>query len=200
MFFHDSPHKSILAALAGILVAVGVILYIYPYLKEKPLRNTDTDMPVWKVYESEKFGMRFRYPETYYMETKELGDGHRGHFLIMLTEDTEENRLVREGKAPGREGPIAITFDLYQSPETLDPVLWMKGHSGSNYKLSDGTYQEITLAGKPAVSYSWDGLYRADNMAVNHQDYVMSIAVTYLTPEDSIRKDYFNILNMLEFF
>lgn len=153
-----------------------------------------------RTYDSDKFELRFKYPKKYFLETKELGDGHRGHFAIVLTEDTEENRLVREGKAPGREGPVAISIDLYQSPEELRPLSWVMGHSGSNFKLSDGAYELTTLAGREAVSYSWDGLYRADNVVVTHNDYIASMVVTYITPEDEIRKDFGEILKTVEFY
>ncbi|PIT92069.1 MAG: hypothetical protein COU08_04415 [Candidatus Harrisonbacteria bacterium CG10_big_fil_rev_8_21_14_0_10_42_17] len=154
----------------------------------------------WKTYDSKQFGLRFLYPETYYLETRELGDGHRGHFSIVLTEDTEENRLLREGKLPGREGPVAITVDLYQSPETLDPVAWMKGFSFSNFKLSDGEYEERIVADKPAVSYSWDGLYQGDSVVVSHQDYVALFSVTHLTPYDPIRSFFSELMNSVLFY
>lgn len=153
----------------------------------------------WNEYNSEKFGLYFKYPAKYFLEEKELGDGHRGHFAIILTEDTEENRLVREGKSPGREGPVAITFDLYQSPEGPTALAWVMGHSGSNFKLSDGQYSEITIAGKPAISYSWDGLYQADNIVVAHNDYIASIAVTYIFPDEAIRKDFHEMLAYIQF-
>ncbi len=151
------------------------------------------------VYDSEKLGVRFKYPTKYFVETKELGDGHRGHLTIILTEDTEENRLVREGKSPGREGPTAITFDFYQSPEESTPIGWMKRDGASNFKLSDGTFEKITLAGKEGVSYSWDGLYEADTVVVAHQDYIVSMVVTYISPIDEIRKDFREILGQMEF-
>lgn len=159
-----------------------------------------SETPSLAAYASEAFGIRFKYPKNYVLETKELGDGHRGHFAIILTEDTEENRLVREGKAPPREGPTAIIFDLYQSPETLDPLTWVKGHSGSNFKLSDETYSTISVADKSAIAYTWDGLYRGDTVVIQHRDYMAAIAVTYLAPEDTKRNDFAKMLKTLKFF
>lgn len=147
-----------------------------------------------KTYTSEKFGISFQYPKNYFLEEKNLGNAEREHVAIVLTEDTEENRNIREGNGPGRDGPVAITFDIYQNMEKLSPIMWVKGNNNSNFKLSDGSYTETTVAGVPAVSYRWDGLYRADNIVLSHNDYIISAAVTYLTHEDGIRKDFGEML------
>ena len=155
----------------------------------------------WAIYNSSKFGFRFSYPKKYFLEERELGDGHRYHYNITLTEDTEENRLVREGKSPGREGPVAITIDLYQN--NLDNYTadgWIKGTNNSNYKLSpDGTLDEVTVSGILGLRYRWSGLYEADNIVIARPDNVYSFAVTYIFPDEAIRTDFERILKTFEF-
>ncbi len=146
----------------------------------------------FKRYQSDKFGFEFYYPKNYFLEEREVGDGHREHYLIMLTEDTEENKLVREGKSPGREGPIAITIDIYQNNlDALTLEQWLKETNNSNFKLSsDGIYSHISVAGQKAILYKWSGLYEADNVAFIKGDRIYSIAATYIAPDDVIRNDF----------
>ncbi|MEK9131414.1 MAG: hypothetical protein AAB447_00715 [Patescibacteria group bacterium] len=146
-------------------------------------------------YLSSEFGIEFFYPKNYFLETKEFGNAERRHVAIILTEDTKENKAVREGRAPGREGPVAITFDLYQNPEGGTPLQWVKGNNNSNYKLSStGTIRNTIVASESAVAYSFSGLYEADATAFAHRGYMVLATVTYLTPEDQIRKDFTALL------
>lgn len=154
----------------------------------------------WNTYTNEEFGFEFRYPKIYFLEEREVGDARRANYFIMLTEDTEENRLVREGKAPEREGPLAITFDIYQNNlDKLSLVKWLTGTDDSNFKLGNGTYGTTTISGREAVVYKWSGLYVADNIAFEHADSIFSVAVTYMNPDDEIRKDFPKILATLRF-
>ncbi|MCI0679751.1 hypothetical protein L0Y41_00220 [bacterium] len=165
-----------------------------------PADMAEDETQSWKVYHSDRLGFSFRYPDSYYLLERELGDGHRGRLSLVLTEDTEENRAVREGKSPGREGPVAISFDVYQSPDEPTISAWVTGNALSNFQLSRGKYEEVAVAGKPALYYSWSGLYEADNYVLMHQDYLLSIVVTYIFPDDLIRRDFEKIIKTLEFF
>jgi hypothetical protein len=118
---------------------------------------------------------------------------------ITLTDDTKENRAVREGRSSGREGPVAITLDFYQNFEKTAPLAWVKDDARSNFKFSDHTYQEIILAGKPAVRYGWSGLYEALGVVLAHKEYMLSISVTYLTQKDTIYQDFEGILKTVTF-
>jgi hypothetical protein len=116
----------------------------------------------------------------------------------VLTEDTEENRAVREGRSPGRDGPVAITFDLYQNNlDKLTLESWLKSTAVSNFKLSDGTYVSTKIAGHDALKYHWSGLYEADNIALATPDSILSVAVTYINPAESIRQDFENIVDTI---
>src|SRR3989344_3620110 len=55
------------------------------------------DISSQKIYSNDTYGLRFEYPATYYLETKEESEPGRTHVSIILTEDTEENRELREG-------------------------------------------------------------------------------------------------------
>jgi len=182
-FQHLSRGKKLILLISSLAVlALGLFALFYKTPEEIP--NSE-----FKTYASE-LGISFQYPITYFLETKELGDGKKGHLSIVLTEDTEENRLVREGKSPGRDGPVSITIELFQSPEYLDPQQWVKHDKASNFNLSNGMLTDAIIAGKKAVSYHWSGLYEADSFVLQNRDYVVFASVTYIAPEDQIKKDF----------
>mgnify|MGYP006316408039 FL=1 len=149
-------------------------------------------------YNSRAFGMAFYYSDKYFLEEKVLSDTEK---VVILTEDTEENRLVREGKSPGREGPTAITLRVIKlSNSSTTPLEWAKSNVGSNLNLSIGEYHEGKVGQKDSVYYMTDGLYVADNIVVVAKGRAIHISVTYLTPEDRIRKDLAKIIGSIYFY
>lgn len=154
-----------------------------------------------KTYRSEAYGISFSYPALYRLEEREVGGAERGRYVIVLTEDTEENRLIREGKSPGREGPTAITVEVFQNNLDRTPLeAWVEGTSYSNYKLALAPYRETTLAGVPALAYSWDGLYRGESVVAEHARNIVMLSVTYLAPEDAIRAHFETVRSTAAFF
>ena len=193
--------KVIVAVIAVAAMAVlGGMYFLASVTEQGAVTSVDGTPQNWNVYKNAEFGFEFRYPKTYFLEEREIGDAHRGHYLVMLTDDTEENRLVREGKSPGREGPVAVTFDIYQNDlDRVSLAEWLTGTNNSNFKLGDGTYATSTIAGREAVVYKWSGLYEADNVAFVHANSIFSAAVTYIDPNEGIRKDFRRILSTIQF-
>lgn len=152
-------------------------------------------------YVSEKTGFTFLYPQTYFLEEKNLNTPQREHHAIILTEDTAENRLVREGKSPGREGPVAITVDVYQNLEDASVSDWIQTHGGnaSNWKLDGRNLTQISIQGKEAFSYNWSGLYEARSVVFAHKGNIIMTTVTYITSEDTIISVFENILTSFIF-
>ena len=119
----------------------------------------------------------------------EVGNAEREHYVIILTR-REDLPAPENG-----EGPPTISFDLYQNNlDKTSLVDWVKGTNNSNFKLSDGTYTSTTVAGVPAMEYSWDGLYRGDSVVFLHKDRVIMVTGMYLQPTDAIREDFEKII------
>jgi len=154
-----------------------------------------------EVRQYENHGASFTYPAHYSLEEKDTGNGERARYSVILTEDTEENKAVREGRAPGREGPTAITLDIYQNDlDSMSAREWIEGTSDSNYKLSpDSVLAPRTLGGLPGFEYRWSGLYEARAVAVANDSFVYSFTATYLTPSDPILTDFEAILQSVRF-
>jgi hypothetical protein len=187
------------------LLLIGVLVSltwgVYYLFGIRPVSHTGvSETANWKTYVSPHYGFSFQYPPTYFLEEKDLGNGERERYTVILTLDTEENRLVREGKSPGREGPVGVTIEMYQN--NLDHAtteLWIRNTVSSNFKLGPGVLTPSQVGGKSALTYHWSGLYEGDTTATALSNYVYAFSVTYLTPEDDIKKDFAKILDTVQF-
>jgi len=141
-----------------------------------------------------------RDPRTYFIEEKDLGDARRYHHQIVLTEDTGENRRVREGRAPGREGPVAIMIDIHQNgPQRQCWEEWIRTHPESNFRFSSRRLPPSPITGTESLLYTWPGLYEADAIAVAAAGHLYVFTVTYIAPEDPIRRDFYDIFRTVRF-
>ncbi|HEY4477285.1 MAG TPA: hypothetical protein VJB56_01510 [Candidatus Paceibacterota bacterium] len=155
---------------------------------------------MWETYTSDKFGIEFKYPRNYLLEEKEVSSSVGTHTALILTADTEENRLLREGKLVGRGGPTSITVDIYSnSTDNLTLTQWIKTRSDSNYRFSDGILTNFLIDEREAVYYHWDGLYKADTATVRSGGYIFAVTGTYVNPDDQIRRDYSQVLTFIKF-
>lgn len=153
-----------------------------------------------KLYSSETYGISFSYPKTYFLTEKlQSGSEKRYHYTISLFEDTEFNRKLVAGEIKGTEGPVAITFDIYQNNiDKLSLLGWMNNSSASNFKLSDGKHVLMKVHSEEAVRYTWDGLYRGDTVAWLAGNNIIAASVTYNASEDSIKKDFEGVLESVK--
>ncbi len=185
------PRKKIISIVVLALILIGLI-----WVSRSREINIQKDT---KEYSSLSYGISFSYNDIYHIEEKNTGNGERSRHTIILTEDTEENRLVREGKSPPREGPTAISIDIFQNLEKQSVESWIKNTSDSNYKLGDGTLVPLTLNQKDAFSYRWSGLYEGNSVVFTHKDNIVMMSVTFLTPQDQILTDFETLLATINF-
>ena len=144
-----------------------------------------------KTYANASYGISFAYPDTYVLEEREVGNAERYHFAITLMD-----RIASENIPQNGEGPTSITIDIFQNNlDKLSTEAWVKGNSNSNFKLSaDGLLTSTTVAGREALHYTWDGLYRGESTVFAHKDNIVMLSVTYLSPTDTIVSNFANVL------
>lgn len=174
------PTGYIVGAGVLILAALGVYFLLPPRnaVAPEPVVTPQTTQTM-KHYENATYGIAFDYPLGYVLDEGERGDGHRGHYGIVL--------IREEDSAPriNGEGPTAVSIDLYQNNLDNQTLLgWLTGSNASNFKLSGGTYASSTVDGKEAVTYRWSGLYEGETTAFLHNGRIVAVSVTWLTPED----------------
>ncbi|MBI5456976.1 hypothetical protein HY969_04545 [Candidatus Kaiserbacteria bacterium] len=184
--------------ISGIIFAVLVVFALiaayatYVSLRQDPeqLDNVGKqEEPKMLSYSNSTYGISFKYPSTYQLAEKEVGDAHRAHYSIVL--------MRKEDLPPPQngEGPPAISIDIYQNDiDRMELVDWVVGTSYSNFKLGTGTYTSTSVSGVEAVRYNWSGLYEGETVAFAHQKNIVAASVTYLDPNNDIRRDFDTLL------
>lgn len=183
MPYNDSRVRNAVVAVIGILVAVALGSYVW-YAKGNPQVSDGTER---LTYTNAAYGISFEYPNTYELQEREVGDGHRYHYSITLIDKEALANIPQNG-----EGPPTVNVDIYQNNlDQLSIETWVRGTNFSNFKLSpDGLLASTNIAGVPALSYTWDGLYRGESVVFTHKENVVMLSVTYLAQDDQIRRDF----------
>lgn len=149
-----------------------------------------------KAYTSAEYGVEFRYPSSYELTERDTpGNAQRRHHVVTL---------IRAQDLPppqGGEGPPTITVEMFQNDlDDQTTEQWIRNSSSSNFKLSlDNRLSTTSIAGQSALSYTWDGLYRGDTIAIARPAYVYAFSVTYREPTDPIRSDFENLMRTVVF-
>jgi len=183
------------------LLAVAVFSGMVFWSVEQSVPTERIGASAMKIYSSQRFGFSFEYPARYFVDEREVGNGEREHYAIVLAEDTPENRAMFNGTAIGaRDGPPTIAIDIYQNNlDRLTALAWTKNTSDSNFKLGDGTYSTMTFLGAGAVSYRASGLYELSNLVLAKNDRIYKLSVAWLTPRDGMMEGFKKILQTIEF-
>jgi hypothetical protein len=183
--------------IVSVVIILAVILLGYFLLNNKVETDNLSEM---ESYLSEKLGLEFEYPKTYFIQEIEESTEERFRTTLVLAEDTEENRRVFAGEEPGREGPPTITIGIFQNNlDNYQTENWIKNTSFSNHGLSDGRLDEVFIGGERAIGYSATGLYENKNVVIARDNFIYMFTVFYLSPEDQIIKDFEDLLKTVKF-
>ncbi len=171
----------LIVAVAGVIVLVNKVSTPTP-------PNT---VAVAHTYANQKYGITFDYPDGYVLQEGERGTTQRGHYAIVLTRE-EDSQVPENG-----EGPTGISIDIYQNNLDKQTLSSWLNTSESNYKLGNGTIASSTVAGKEAVVYQWSGLYEGETTAFLHNDNVVAVSLTWLTPQDENIQVYRDLIKSI---
>ncbi|MDO8552636.1 MAG: hypothetical protein Q7S01_03870 [bacterium] len=176
--------RNLLILIVAVLIIAGSM---YFFARETPAPAPFEGEKSTTQYTNGQYGLSFEYPSTYVLQEKEVGNGERMHYSIVLL-DREWLANIPEGG----EGPPAISVDIFQNDiEQMKVEDWIRGTNFSNFKLSpDGNLSTTTVAGREAYTYRWDGLYQAESYVFSHKDNIVMFSVTFNAPEDQIRSEF----------
>ena len=182
--------KFALIAIAAAVVILGAWFLI-------PGRDVE---PV-QTYESAALGISFSYSGRYVLLEQDQSTGARTLHVVVLMEDTEENRALVGGESSdGREGPPTITIAIHQNHlDNYTTERFIRDTNFSNFKLSDGKLVPFTAGSEEGLRYHASGLYENENVVVARADFVYMFTVNYLTPEEEIVRDFERVLQTVEF-
>ncbi len=179
-------HYTPIIGIVSILVILS-LFKVYKYTAEVPPDQVGVQATsTLQQYVSAEYGISFSYPESYVLSEQDApGNAMRRHHVITL---------MRKADLPlptNGEGPPAISIEMYQND--LDKQTtegWIRNTSASNFKLGEGRLAEITVAGLPALSYRWSGLYEGTSIVHAGPRWVYVLSVTYLEMGADIVQDF----------
>ncbi len=180
--------KKILSILIALIIVGGIVYLSWLNRVEAP----GNEISATRNFASPLYGVSFTYPTHYFLEEKNIDANHA---QILLTEDTEENKAIREGKAPGREGPPAITIDVFKQTQSKQSAAeFINNNPNSNVKLGNGVVSTTTRGALTGLEYTWSGLYEGRSFVVSNAEYIYLFSVTRLAPEDRIVSDFDSLM------
>ena len=182
-----------------ILAVIGLIAAYFMQAPESQLPITDNlpgigeQAPEGSTYTSPTYGLTFTYPTGYYLKERESSND-RPQLSLVLVEDTQENRDVIEGRSTEpREGPTAITVEVYPNTDRLPAEDWVRADTNWTVRTSDAA--PIGRGSITGVTYSWSGLYEGKSVVVTKGMRAYVFSVTWMTPEDPIIATFDQLLN-----
>lgn len=190
----NKPLRTIILIVLA-LVVVGAVAYVLFAKKvHSPTEPLTNGVTTGQRYTNMQHDFRFAYPEGYSLTEHSEAGGERDFYAITLVRT--EDAVPPEGG----EGPTAITINVYQNNlDALSVIDWITNTNDSNFKLGNGQYTQTVVAGQPAYTYTWSGLYEGKTTAFAHGDDIIAVSVTWMTPEDDILDEYERVLDSFEF-
>ncbi|HEY0010346.1 MAG TPA: hypothetical protein VGB97_00330 [Candidatus Paceibacterota bacterium] len=189
--------KSTLIIIVAGVVALGAAGYLSLRERQVPVPElpdiTREPAPEMLTYSAPEAGITFSYSPGYYLKERKEGAGNRPELVVVLVEDTTENREVIDGRSTtAREGPTSITLDVYPNPDRLGAEDWVRADTNWTVRTSDAA--PIGRGSITGVTYSWDGLYSGKTVVVTRESRAYVFSVTWMSPEDPILKEFDRVL------
>lgn len=173
-------------------LALGSYLFLYRSPIPVPVRIEEA--PEGQKYENGAYGISFEYGSGYFLKERDAGTAERPQLAIILVEDTQENREVLEGRAPEpRDGPTAISIDVYPNPDRLTAEDWVRADMNWTVRTSEAA--PIGRGSIAGVTYSWSGLYEGKTVIVTEGTLAYVFSVTWLAPTDPILAQFDALLS-----
>ena len=171
-------------------MALALVIGAGLYLSYDRDKSATTSTP--GAFNSKDIGLSFTYPVNYQLD---IADDEEGAVRTITLID-KANLPVGQNT----EGPPAITIQRFDNPENLALDQWILTTPASNYHLSSmGEMGGSTIDGEAGLGYTYSGLYENTAIAVAHGGKIYLFVVGTLTPEDTIKSDYFTILESVKF-
>jgi hypothetical protein len=172
-----------------IILIIAVVLGGFWFAKNKISSSPE---PVQK-YSSSQYGISFSYPENYVLSEQDISNPElQAHHSIIL--------MRKEDLPPPVDGeyPPSITIDIY--PNTSGTAeAWARTSPQSNFNSGEKVISNLTIAGEPAISYRWSGLYEGTTIATVKSNTLYVLTVTYLEMGAPIVQDFVTIRDSIKF-
>jgi|GEM_PF-2033668 len=199
-------NKVLVFALVGValLLVVGGVYYLTTRSGESPAPETEEEITEepgggittggTEMFETAS-GLTFTYPDTYTAVSPEMLDLSAEEVVNLF--DKDDYRELMESTEP-REGPTAITLQVFDNPENQAAGEWIMEHAQTvNYNPDLGRLQPREIAREDGVAYRFTGLYEGDAAAFTAGGKLYLFTVTWMGPNDQIREDFEGVLSSI---
>lgn len=199
-----------------LLLSAGLIsLLIAPLASAAPARSRNSSVATssqaastFKTYQS-KLGFQIDFPSTYTVDASQEGQGS----VVLRSRSNPQTAIGSDQPAPTVNGPInsniqsqsslgdRIVVTQFDNSQQLSPLQWaQQNKTKSFFDQRQDNYRSYSLAGKPAVSYSWCGTDRCgDNVVLPSRDgrRILVLSALYDYPGNAVRWDFQNLVGKL---
>ena len=198
-------NKKSLVTVIIIIVVVGIILTVRSQKATTISTNTPSNEQVSTpgFYSSPVYNISFSYPTKYILDEKQSTTGKEKRTTIsLITESDRQLMSLADGNnsIPSDVAPASITVDVFPGAaisQTADE--WVRKNNNSNFKLSPNhQLASTTIAGIPAVTYTWSGLLSANSIVFAYKGNIYMMSMNYITPQDVIWKDFPVVIQSLK--
>lgn len=147
------------------------------------------------TYSNGTYGISFNFPDTYVVREKDSVVANNKRHTITLLSKAD---ATPSASTTPIEDITTINIDVFQNSANTALAEWVKNTPESNFKLGDGVAAPASLAGQPAVTYSWNGSKTKGNSIVfAHKDNIVMASMNFLTYQDDIWKDFAGVIQSL---
>ena len=184
---------------------VGGLYALNSYIYNEKQADNDTveeDGMVWEQYENRDLGLFFQYrtaPDGYVLIPQSTTSADPISLANMVLVNKSEHEELLATEVP-REGPPAISFQIFSNPAKLTPLEWVKANPTlSNVDLARTAIEEKEFNGVPAVRYTTDGLYQNDTILASNNGNIYLITGSYDNSDSVVRQDFLEMLQYISF-
>ena len=182
----------------NLLILFMVVALIAAFIYMQKSKDSEVKTDIIPAIKASVAGVDLAYKEEYAVYEKTKSPYTKTLTTVVWYENTESNRsFFAGGKNSPQEPPVTMTLDIYDNPNNLPPKELLKGDVP--YMFVQGEGAPLSFAGKDALLYSWDGLYKGKSIMVNHNRLTYVFSVTSISPVDPILKDFDLLLSSVVF-
>ncbi len=145
------------------------------------------------------YSFSFQYPDRYVFNEPILDSPKEVQLektiMLVLQKDYEFMR-----RAEMTESPPVIIIQVIRNPERLSPAEWARGSQVRSLFGSEVSKKtEILFNGNPAIRFSSDGLYAAQNFVISYGEYMYVLSGQYIDTKSPLYTDFLGIVSSFKF-
>lgn len=147
------------------------------------------------VYRSRGLGVNFTYPKGFVIKEPQETSGSSQKVLELWS--VKDYKAIAEGRFKNTFSPGNMSISLENNPQGLSLVQWVTNNDELGDILPE-SYDTKIVAGKEAVSFRTDGLYRFQNIVLPSGDGKNVILISFAEGDRNYQKVFDKVVSSLQ--